>query len=166
MDADGIGDACDSEAGFYLIQFQNETRCIMAGSGGDVSSTTSCIATDPSQQWEVVTVGDTKQFRNLGTGACLSHTDSWIGPWTVTVATCDESDSFQLWHYENYDQNGQQAQWPGRLHSTSDDFCMYTDFTGNVYGTIGNCDLAGTESGRRVGIYAYGDTTGVPLAPL
>ncbi len=162
-DGDGVGDACDDAPGFYAIQFQTDGRCLVAESGGTVSSTTSCIPTDPGQQWEVLSLGEHTGFRNLGTGACLSHTDSWIGPWTVSLAACDEADSFQQWDVEAYDQGGAEALWPDRLHAVSDDFCAYTDFTGSVYGTIGNCDLAGSESGRKIGVYAYGDLTGTPI---
>lgn len=164
-DADGLGDACDDAPGFYLLQFKNGERCVVSESGGDVSSTDSCIATDPSQQWEVLDRGGYTAFRSLSTGACLSHTDSWIGPWTVIAATCDEADAFQQWDIQAYDQGGADAQWPARMRAVSDDFCAYTDFTGNIYGTIGNCDLAGTDAGRKVGIYAYGDLTGTPLMP-
>ncbi len=162
-DLDGLGDACDDTPGFYLIQFKNEERCLYAESGGAVSSTDTCIGTDPSQQWLVLPLGSVTMYKNVELGACLSHTDSWIGPWTVNVAACDESDTFQQWAYESYDQGGADAAWPGRLHATSDDFCAYTDFTGNVYGTIANCDLAGTDAGRKVGIYPYGDLTVDPL---
>ncbi len=164
-DADGIGDACDSAPAFFLIQFKSGSRCLYTSSGGSVASTSSCIATDPSQQWEIVDVGDMRMFKNVGTGACLSHNDSWIGPWTVNSAACNEADSFQQWNYEAYDQGGADASWPGRLHAVSDDFCAYTDGTGNVYGTIGNCDLAGTESGRKVGIFPYGDFAAAPVSP-
>lgn len=162
-DADGVGDACDEGVGFWLIQFETDERCLYAASGGDVSSTPSCIATDTSQQWEVTEVDGHRMFRNIGLDACLSHTDSWIGPWTVIVDTCDETDDFQHWDYEAYDQAD--AEWPGRLHAVSDDFCAYTDFTDAVYGTIANCDLAGTESGRKVGVYGYGDFGEAPLEP-
>lgn len=164
-DADGAGDACDDAPGFYLLQFKNESRCLYSGGGGDVSSTASCNGADPAQQWEVFENGGHTGFRNLADGGCLSHTDSWIGPWTVITAACDSGDTFQQWDVEAYDQGGADAQWPVRLHAVSDDFCAYTDFTGMVYGTIGNCDLAGTDSGRKVGIYAYGDFTGTPLPP-
>ena len=164
-DGDGTGDACDDAPAYYAIQFQNSARCLYVDTDGVVYSTTSCISTDPGQQWEVFDNAGHTGFRNLGNGGCLSHTDSWIGPWTVITATCDAGDDFQQWNFEAYDQGGAQAQWPGRLHAVSDDFCAYTDFTGNVYGTIGNCDLAGTESGRKVGIYAYGDLTGASLVP-
>jgi hypothetical protein len=164
-DEDGIGDACDDAPGFYLIQFETDGRCLYAESGGGVSSTTSCLPGDPSQQWEVASVDGQRTFRNIGLDACLSHTDSWAGPWTVTVDACESSDEFQRWTLETYDQGGLSAAWPTRLHAVSDDFCIYTDFTDNVYGTIWNCDLAGTESNRKIGIYAYGDFTGTPLAP-
>lgn len=164
-DSDGVGDACDDAPAFYVIQFQTDERCLFSDSGGAVSSTTSCLASDPSQQWELLELSGHTGFRNVATGGCLSHDDSWIGPWTVIVAACDESDTFQQWDVEAYDQGGAEAQWPSRLHASSDDFCAYTDFTNSVYGTLGNCDLAGTESGRKIGIYAYGDFTGEPLAP-
>lgn len=164
-DADGLGDVCDDEVGFYSIQFQTEGRCLLAESGGDVTTTTSCIATDPAQQWLPFQSGDAIGYRNIALDACLSHTDSWIGPWTLTVATCNGADEFQRWRYEAYDQGGLEVAWPARLHAVSDDFCAYTDFTGSVYGTISNCDLAGSESGRKLGVYAYGDLTGAPLAP-
>lgn len=164
-DADGLGDECDDAPGFYLIQFETDGRCLVAGTGGDVSSTTSCIASDPSQQWEVAEVNGHDVYVSRFNGACLSHSDSWIGPWTVQTATCDEADAFQQWSYETYDQGGLSAGHPGRLHATSDDFCAYTDFTGNVYGTIGNCGLAGTESNRKVGLYPYGDFARPPLDP-
>lgn len=164
-DLDGLGDACDDTPGFYAIQFKSDARCLVAESGGGVSTTTSCIPTDPSQQWEVLPLAGGTGFRSLATGGCLSHSDSWIGPWTVELAACNADDSFQAWSFEAYDQGGADAAWPGRLHATSDDFCAYTDFTGNVYGTIGNCDLAGTDAGRKVGIYAYGDTSGASLVP-
>lgn len=164
-DGDGLGDACDDVAGFHLVQFKLGERCLVAETGGDVSSSGSCIATDPSQQWEVLEVAGNTVLRNLGNGACLSHTDSWIGPWTVITASCDESDSFQQWIHEAYDQGGADAQWPGRLRSASDDFCIYTDGTGLVYGTIANCDLAGSDAGRKMGLYAYGDLSTAPVSP-
>ncbi len=164
-DGDGVGDLCDLEPGWWGIQFETDGRCLVAGTGGDVSSTTSCIASDPGQQWEVGEVGGAYMFKSRFNGACLSHTDAWLGPWTVVTATCDEADPFQQWSYEWYDQGGLSAAWPGRLHATSDDFCAYTDFTGNVYGTIANCSLAGTESNRKVGIFPYGDLAATPIAP-
>ncbi len=162
-DGDGVGDLCDEDPGYVLIQFQTQGRCLVAESGGDVTTTTNCLGGDPSQQWAPFNAGGHTGFRNLGLDACLSHTDSWIGPWSLTVATCNEADSFQQWDYESYDQGGQEAAWPGRLNSVSDDFCAYADTLGNVYGTIANCDLAGSESGRRVGLYVYGDFTSAPL---
>ena len=164
-DGDGVGDLCDTVPAFSLIQFKTDGRCLVAESGGAVSSTTSCISTDASQQWEVLSVNGFTAYKSLATGACLSHTDSWIGPWTVVTAACDEADAFQQWDYEPYDQGGLDAAWPARLHATSDDFCAYTDFTGNVYGTIANCGLAGTESGRKVGVFPYGDFSAAPSAP-
>lgn len=164
-DGDGVGDACDEAPGFVLIQFETQGRCLLTESGGGITTTTNCLAGDPAQQWVPFNAGGHSGFRNVGLDACLSHTDSWIGPWSLTVATCDESDSFQQWDYESYDQGGLEAAWPGRLNSVSDDFCAYADTLGNVYGTIANCDLAGSESGRRVGLYVYGDFTAAPMDP-
>ncbi len=162
-DGDGVGDACDPDPGFVLVQFQVDGRCLLAESGGGVTTTTSCLPGDPGQQWAPFNASGHTGFRNLGLDACLSHTDSWIGPWTLTMATCDDADTFQQWDYEAYDQGGQEAAWPGRLNSVSDDFCAYADSLGNVYGTIANCDLAGSESGRRVGLYVYGDFAAAPV---
>lgn len=165
VDGDGLGDACDDTPGFYALQFKLGARCLATGSGGDVSSTDGCLNSDPSQQWEVLDRNGDLAFRNRANGGCLSHTDSWIGPWTVNTATCDEADSFQQWIFEPYDQGGADAQWPGRLRAASDDFCIYTDGTGLVYGTVSNCDLAGSDAGRKVGIYPYGDLSAAPLLP-
>lgn len=164
-DEDGVGDLCDDTPGFYLIQFKSGERCVTAEGVGDVSSTDACSVLDLRQRWEVFDVEGYTGFRSIATGECLTHTDSWIGPWTVTGAACDPYDDFQQWDYQPYDQGGADAQWPGRLRATSDDFCAYTDFTGNIFGTIANCDLAGTDAGRKVGIYAYGDFATTPLAP-
>jgi hypothetical protein len=162
-DGDGTGDLCDDDPGYLLIQFQTDGRCLLAESGGSVTTTTSCLAGDPGQQWVVFNAEGHTGFRNAGLDACLSHSDSWIGPWTVQLANCNEADPFQQWDYETYDQGGLQEAWPGRLHAVSDDFCAYADSLGNVYGTIANCGLAGSESGRRVGLYTYGDFTAEPL---
>ncbi len=156
-DGDGTGDACDDAPAFFLIQFKTGERCLAAGDGDAVSSVSDCVADDPAQRWELLDNNGYRGFRSTTDGTCLSHTDSWIGPWTVITAACDPSDSFQQWIFEPYDQGGADPDWPGRLRSASDDFCIYTDGTGLVYGTIANCDLAGTESGRKVGIYPYGD---------
>ena len=63
-----------------------------------------------------------------------------IGPWNVVTESCDGSGQ-QKWSIETATK-GLDAAWPIRLHNKADDFCIYTDYTGWVYGTIVNCGLA------------------------
>ena len=156
LDGDGVGDACDDSADFVLIQFKSDARCLTV-SGSEVKSTTECDPQDAAQQW----VFDDPGFVSLANDECLSSTDSMIGPWTVITEPCDGGDK-QAWMLEDYDQGGYDAQWPLRLHNSANDWCAYTDFTNNVYGTIWNCNLLGTDAGRKVGIYPGGDFSGTP----
>ena len=87
------------------------------------------------------------------------------GPWDVVTEPCDGSDK-QKWTLEEYDQGGLDQSWPTRLHNRAEDFCMYTDLTGYVYGTIWNCGLAGTENNRKLGLYIGGDFTAEPIPPM
>jgi hypothetical protein len=164
IDGDGIGDACDDAPGFVLIQFKTGERCLTADSEDDVHSTTACSSEDPRHQWELFEDGSHYGFRNLDRDACLSQTGPFWGPWTVITEPCDGSDE-QKWTLETYDQGGLDAEWPLRLHNEAEDFCIYTDFTGFVYGTIINCGLAGTESNRKVGLYFGGDFETEPFSP-
>jgi hypothetical protein len=163
IDGDGIGDACDDEPGFVLIQFKSGDRCLDLGAGS-VESTTTCLANDSGQQWIMFDSGSAKGFRNVENDRCMSQSGTLIGPWTVITEPCSGS-AEQQWMVETYDQGGLDAKWPVRLHNVADDFCAYTDFTGNVYGTIINCGLAGTESGRKVGLYFGGDFSSEPYTP-
>jgi hypothetical protein len=162
-DNDGIGDACDSEPGFVVIRFKIGDRCLILGDG-KVESTSTCEPTDPRQQWELFPDGDAFGFRNLSNSECLSQSGPPAGPWTEITAPCDGTDE-QRWKLEAYDQGGFDVNFPIRLHNVADNFCAYTDFTGNVYGTAGNCGLGGTESNRKVGLYYGGDFDTTPYQP-
>ncbi len=162
-DKDGIGDACDGEANFLLIRFKVGDRCLILGDG-KVESTSTCEPTDPKQQWQLFPDGDAFGFRNVASGECLSQSGSLAGPWTVVTAPCDGKNE-QRWKLEAYDQGGLDANFPIRLHNVADNFCAYTDFTGNVYGTSLNCGLAGTESNRKVGLYYGGAFDTPPYQP-
>jgi hypothetical protein len=164
IDQDDIGDACDDEPGFMLIQFKTSSRCLTTGSDGAVESTSICAAEDPAQQWAIFEDGSSHGFMNLGSGECLSQEGNFIGPWDVITEPCSGSEQ-QQWTLETYDQGGLDAQWPLRLHNVADDFCAYTDFSGWVYGTIVNCGLAGTDSNRKVGLYMDGDFETTPFTP-
>jgi hypothetical protein len=162
-DLDGIGDACDKDPGFVVIRFKTGDRCLTLD-GDRVASTSTCAPTDPNQQWVLFPDGDAFGFRNLANGECLSQSGILIGPWTVVTDPCNGA-AEQRWMLERYDQSGFDAGFPVRLHNVADDFCVYTDFTGNVYGTVLNCGLAGTESNRKVGLYYGGDFATKPYQP-
>ncbi len=164
-DDDGVGDACDDDPEFVVIQFKTDRRCLRA-SGGVVESTEGCDPSDLSQRWALVDHDGHRGFRSVFDEAtCLSQDGGIVGPWDLVTATCNPRDPHQQWDYEPYDQGGFDAAWPGRLHNVENNFCAYTDFTGNVYGTWGNCNLAGTDSGRKVGVYLRGDFEADPVAP-
>ncbi len=164
IDADSIGDACDDEPGFLLIQFKTSSRCLTTTSDGAVESTSICAPEDPAQQWVMFEDGTNHGFISLENGECLSQEGILIGPWTVITEPCSGSEQ-QQWTLDTYDQGGLDEQWPLRLHNVAEDFCAYTDFTGWVYGTIINCGLAGTEDNRKVGLYMNGDFDSVPFTP-
>lgn len=164
LDDDGIGDACDDEVGFVLIQFQSEGRCLVLGAQ-DVESTTQCNPFDQRQQWELQDHNGHAGFKSRANEQCISKRGNSIGPWTVTAEDCDANSASQQWALERYDQGGFDARWPMRMHNQDKDFCAYTDFTGNVFGTVWNCGLAGTESGRKLGLYPGGDFEVEPIQP-
>lgn len=163
IDEDGIGDECDDEPGFVLLQFKTGERCLEVAESG-VSSTADCDATAPAQQWVMFSDGSHTGFMSLENEECMSQSGGFIGPWDVITAPCDSSDQ-QKWAIEDYDQGGLDEAWPTRLHNQADDFCVYTDGTGLVYGTIVNCDLWGSDAGRKVGIYFGGDFSTEPHLP-
>ena len=130
-----------------------------------MNSTSTCAQGDPRQQWEMFEDGGYYGFRNLSDYSCLSQSGILAGPWDVVTEPCDGSDK-QKWTLEEYDQGGLDQSWPTRLHNRAEDFCMYTDLTGYVYGTIWNCGLAGTENNRKLGLYIGGDFTAEPIPPM
>ena len=81
------------------------------------------------------------------------------------MAPCDMSSDVQQWVAERYDQGGFDMQFPMRLHSAAQNYCLYTDGTGDVYATQGNCGLAGTENSRKIGLYPMGDFSRMPTQP-
>jgi hypothetical protein len=162
-DKDGIGDVCDDKSDFVVIRFKTSNRCLILGNG-QTESTTTCEPKDPKQQWEMIPDGNAFAFRNLSNGECMSQSGPIFGPWTVITAPCDGTDK-QRWLLEKYDQGGFDTNFPIRLHSVANNFCPYTDFTGNVFGTAGNCGLAGTESNRKVGLYYGGAFNTLPYQP-
>lgn len=164
IDQDGIGDACDDDPGFVVLQVKNGLRCLDIGPD-TVESTSTCAPADPSQQWIMFDSGAYKGFRNVENQQCMSRSDSLIGPWDVITEPCDPTSTAQQWALEIYDQGGFDPQWPVRLHNQANNFCLYTDFTGWVYGTAANCGLLGTDAGRKVGIYFGGDFTSTPYTP-
>ena len=103
-------------------------------------------------------------FGNLNNDECLSQSGVLAGPWTVVTAPCDGTDK-QRWKLESYTQGGADASFPVRLHNAAENFCVYTDLTGQVYGTALNCGLAGTESNRKVGLYFGGAFDMPPYMP-
>jgi hypothetical protein len=163
FDHDGIGNACDSDPSFVLIRFKVGNRCLTLGNK-NVESTSTCEASDPRQQWQLFPDGNGFGFRNLSSKQCLSQSGALAGPWTVTTAACDGTDK-QRWKLEKYTQGGADASFPIRMHNAAENFCIYTDLTGLVYGTALNCDLAGTESNRKVGLYFGGTFDKPPYQP-
>jgi hypothetical protein len=162
-DHDGIGDACDPDPGFIVMRFQIANRCLTLGPSA-VQSTSTCEPTDPRQQWTQFPDGTAFGFRNLSNNQCLSQTGVAIGPWTVVTAPCDGTNQ-QRWNLEAYTQGGADMNFPIRLHNVAADFCIYTDLTGLTYGTIANCNLAGTEPNRKVGLYYGGAFDKPPYQP-
>jgi hypothetical protein len=153
----------NSTPNFVLIRFDIGNRCLTLATSS-VQSTSVCEPTDPHQQWQIVPVGDAFEFHNLSTSECLSENGGAIGPWTLVTAPCDDTDK-QHWKLEPYTQGGANMNFPDRLHNVAEDFCVYTDLTGLAYGTAGNCDLAGTESNRKIGIYPGGAFDKPPYMP-
>ncbi len=164
-DMDGVGDACDTTPtgapAFSLLRVKIG-RCLF-DDGADVRSTSTCDRAQQNQQWEVVDVGGGRRaFRNLATMRCLTA-ENWAG--AIGMAACATGNANQQWALERYDQAGFDAMFPMRLHSAAYNWCLYTDGTGNVFASQGNCALAGTENTRKVGIYRGGDFSMQPLQP-
>jgi hypothetical protein len=163
LDRDGVGDACDTEPAFVLMRFKIGSRCLTLGNKA-VESTSTCEPADPKQQWRMFADGTAFGFRNAGNNECLSQSGILAGPWTVVTAPCDGSDK-QRWKLEAYTQGGADPKYPLRLHNVAENFCIYTDLTGLVYGTALNCGLAGTDANRKAGLYPGGAFDQPPYQP-
>jgi len=165
-DHDGIGNACDPDAAFVLLKVKvGGGRCLRVESSNDVKSTTSCSATTSTQQWEMINVSKTvKMFKNRSNNQCLTQQDI-LGWKDQLTANCNSNDSKQKWTIEPYTQGGTDAAYPVRLHNVANDFCVYTDGTGNVFGTLLNCGLIGTDANRKIGIYFGGNFSTTPFTP-
>lgn len=164
-DMDGQGDACDATptgmAPFALLGIKSG-RCLY-DDGSDVRSTTTCDRAQPNRQWEVIDRGGNRRaFRNLASMRCLTATN-WLG--TIDMTACTAGSANQQWALERSDTDGFDPRYPVRLHSAAFNFCLYTDSTNNVFASQGNCGLAGTENGRKVGIYPGGDFSRTPAQP-
>ncbi len=163
-DSDGTGDVCDStprgEPAFSLIKFKLG-RCLY-DNGGDARSTSACDPGQPNQRWEVINTSGRFAFRNASSGKCLTA-QVWTG--VIGMNDCDTASSAQQWNGEAYTNGGLDPKFPMRLHSAAFNYCAYTDFTADVFGTQGNCGLLGTEDNRKIGIYAGGDFSLTPPQP-
>jgi hypothetical protein len=169
-DGDGIGNACDSEPGFAMIFFNQGSlpgRCLKdnGGSldifGSEVKTGTGCDSSNSKNQWEIIDVAgssNVKLFKSLYTNECLEAFDV-LGWKNLRTRACNVGNSTQKWRIERYDNNFD-FRFPSRLHNIRWNTCIYTDGTGNAFGTLGNCNLLGTEGNRQVGIYFGGDFNG------
>lgn len=169
-DGDGIGNACDPDPGFVQIFFKvgdEPGRCLKdadkdLGWGGEVKSGTSCSPDNLKAQWQIIDVpgGPTaaKLFKNLLTNECLENFDV-LGWMNLRTRACDTGNSNQQWTIERYNDDFD-FRYPSRLHAVNRNSCIYTNATGDAFGTAGNCNLQGTENNRQVGIYFAGDFSG------
>lgn len=188
LDFDGTGDACDAtpgmctgipdgglppidggvevdagvpDAGSFSLIKVKMGRCLYDNGNGGVSSAGSCDASKLDQRWEVIDMPDGKRsFRNHETSKCLTSA-SWAG--AISTDTCGVGAA--LWRTERYDQGGFDTKYPMRLKADAFNYCLYTDGTGLVYATQGNCNLLGTQDSRKVGLYLGGDFTLTPPQP-
>lgn len=164
-DGDGAGDVCDptpnGEPAFSLIKVRIG-RCLY-DNGGDVRSTSACDPGQPNQRWEVIDAGGGHSvFRNLASMQCLTA-QTWAG--VIGMNACDPASSAQQWTGERYSTNGFDPNFPMRLHSAAQNYCVYTNATSDVYATQGNCGLLGTEDYRKLGIFPNGDFGAPPIQP-
>lgn len=188
VDFDGVGGACDATPGvcagipdgglpdldagveidagvpdagsFSLLKVKNG-RCLYDNGNGGLSSASTCDASRDDQRWEVIEQsGGKRSFKNRETELCITA-KTWAG--SIGSGPCN--DGAALWNTERYDQGGFDMNYPMRLKADAYNYCLYTDGTGLVYATQGNCGLLGTQDSRKVGIYANGDFTMAPLQP-
>jgi hypothetical protein len=152
VDGDDIGNLCDDPT-FFVLKQKAYSLCLY-GSGGDVSSTGACSRESVNQRWKLISMGGSYvQFENMEhVGQCMtSNGSAWP---SVVLASCNAGDHKQHWNLETY---GSSNTYPYRLHNRSQNFCVYTDDTGNVHGTLGNCGLAGSASTRKFGLIPDGE---------
>lgn len=175
-DHDGVGDACDETPGgglpsnpdatpapaFWALKVKAGGRCL-ADQSGALTSAATCEPSAREQQWEMVEAdGGRRSFRNRGTGQCLAATN-WFG--ALGMAACETAGDGAAWLLERYEQGGFDPSFPIRLRSVAQGYCLYTDGTGLVYATQWNCDLLGTQDGRKIGLYPEGNFSVSPLQP-
>lgn len=169
-DGDGIGNPCDSTPGFAIVYFKFGDSgsaedgdyvpgVCMKAKNGDVQTGTGCDPSNPKNQWEIIDVPNgpaaIKVFKSVDTGQCIRG--NWAG--TVSLQNCDYGNKEHQWTVERYE-NKFDFRFPSRLHNVDHNFCLYTNGTKAVYGSLGNCNLLGTEKNRQIGIYYGGDFEG------
>ncbi|MFZ5442261.1 MAG: thrombospondin type 3 repeat-containing protein [Myxococcota bacterium] len=189
LDFDGVGDACDPTPGsctgvpdgglppvdagveldagvpdagpaFHALKVKLG-RCLYDDGAGNARSAGTCDGNALEQRWDVLDVGGgQRSFRNQKTQQCLVSS-SWAG--AITMGPCGGASAG--WLTQRYDQGGFDVRYPLRLRSGTYNYCLYTDHTGLVYATQGNCDLLGTQDNRKVGVYAGADFSSTPLQP-
>lgn len=135
-------------------------RCLYDDAAGNVRSAGTCNAASVDQQWELLEVGGQRSFRNKKTQQCLLS-NTWAG--AIVMGACGGTNAG--WLTQRYDQGGFDPKYPLRFRSGTYNYCLYTDHTGLVYATQGNCDLLGTQDNRKLGIFANGDFSATPLQP-
>lgn len=188
VDFDGEGDACDAtpgvcagvpdgglppldagveldgglpDAGAPFVALELKLgRCLYDDGAGNVRSARPCDVSALEQRWDVFAAGNGKSFRNQKTQKCLVA-QTWAG--TIGMSPCGGADA--EWLTQRYDQGGFDSNFPMRFRSATQNYCLYSDHTGLVYATQGNCDLLGTQDNRKLGIYADGDFSVAPLQP-
>lgn len=189
VDFDSDGDACDSTPGtctgvpdaglppldagveldagvsgdggvsFYALKVKLG-RCLYDDAAGNVRSAGTCNAASVDQQWELLEVGGQRSFRNKKTQQCLLS-NTWAG--AIVMGACGGTNAG--WLTQRYDQGGFDPKYPLRFRSGTYNYCLYTDHTGLVYATQGNCDLLGTQDNRKLGVFPNGDFSATPLQP-
>lgn len=161
VDSDGKGNLCDT-ATFFLMKQKDGKRCLYQDEG-DVKSTSSCNRDATNQQWQVIDLGSAKLFKNRSTGQCMTYSGG--GFRYQKMANCNESDHKQNWYLQRYDQGGFDHLYPMRIKNRNSNFCIYTNNLGEVYGSLSNCSLAGTQNYRKFGLYPDGEFSVAPLQP-
>lgn len=153
------GSSGDGGISFYALKVKLG-RCLYDDAAGNVRSAGTCNAASVDQQWELLEVGGQRSFRNKKTQQCLLS-NTWAG--AIVMGACGGTNAG--WLTQRYDQGGFDPKYPLRFRSGTYNYCLYTDHTGLVYATQGNCDLLGTQDNRKLGIFANGDFSATPLQP-